>query len=184
MCITSGIVIKIYWPQFQEKVQKFACRIASGRWDASYKELLDLFQLPNVEERRLDLKLGLLFKIVHGLCHFPGIESFTTLQNYYPSRNSHCLQLNVPFAHTNWYKYSFFPQIYYIGILQIQIVYFLVLIHLLCIIYLNYVLPRAVQLSVSLYPSGHAPDQHNTIAIVCPLHNMHKVLQRKQRLLK
>ena len=74
-----------------EKVQKFACRIASGRRDSSYQELLDLFQLPNLEEHRLDLKLGLLFKILHGLCHFPGIESFTTLQNYYPSRNSHCL---------------------------------------------------------------------------------------------
>ena len=31
-----------------EKVQKFACRIASGRWDASYQELFDLFQLPNL----------------------------------------------------------------------------------------------------------------------------------------
>ena len=61
-------------------MQKFACRIASGRRDASYLEHLDLLQLPNLEERRLDLKLGLLFKILHDLCHFPGIESFTTLR--------------------------------------------------------------------------------------------------------
>ena len=88
-----------------------------ARWDASYQELPGLFQLPNLEERRLDLILGLLFKILHDLCHFPGIESFTTLQNYYPSRNSHCLQLNVPFAHTNSYKHSFSPTPYYIGIL-------------------------------------------------------------------
>ena len=92
-----------------ERVQKFACRVASRRWDTSYEELLDLFELPTLENRRLDLKLGLLFKILHGLCHFPDTESFITLRNYCPSRNTHCLQLPVPFAHTNSYKYSFIP---------------------------------------------------------------------------
>ena len=57
-------------------VQKFACRLAAHKWDASYLELLDL---PTLEECRLDLKLGLLFKILHGLCYFSESESLTTL---------------------------------------------------------------------------------------------------------
>ena len=84
-----------------EKVQKFACRMAAHRWDAGYQELLEIFELPSLEERRLNLKLGLLFKILHELCYFPETESFTTLRNYCPSRNTHCLYTAVPFAHTN-----------------------------------------------------------------------------------
>ena len=93
-----------------EKVQKLACRMAARRWNAGYQELLEIFELSSLEERRLNLKLGLLFKILHKLCYFPEMESFTTLRNYCSSRNTHCLQLTVPFAHTNSYKYSFFPR--------------------------------------------------------------------------
>ena len=92
-----------------EKVQKLACRMAARRWDAGYQDLLEIFELSSLEERRLDLKLGLLFKILHEFCYFPETESFTTLRNYCSSRSTHCLQLTVPFAHTNSYKYSFFP---------------------------------------------------------------------------
>ena len=53
-----------------ENVQKFACRIASARWDAGYEDLLKLFELQPLQERRLHAKLGLLFKIVHKLCLF------------------------------------------------------------------------------------------------------------------
>ena len=91
-----------------ENVQKFACKLASRQWDAGYQELLDLFELPTLEERRLELKLGLLFKMLHKMCYFPE-DSFTALRNYCPRRNAHCLQLSVPFAHTNSYMYSFFP---------------------------------------------------------------------------
>ena len=34
-----------------EDVQKFACRLASYQWDASYQELLQLYELPSQEER-------------------------------------------------------------------------------------------------------------------------------------
>ena len=40
----------------------------STAWDAGYK---DLVGLPPLEQRRNYLKLCLLFKITHGLCHFP-----------------------------------------------------------------------------------------------------------------
>ena len=50
-----------------ENVQKFAWRIASAKWDECYEELLLVFELPTLQERRLHTKLGLLYKIVHGL---------------------------------------------------------------------------------------------------------------------
>ena len=58
-----------------ESVQKFGLKLASRQWDAGYNELLDLFNLPTLEERRIHLKLGLLFKIVHNLCYFPHTPS-------------------------------------------------------------------------------------------------------------
>ena len=50
-----------------ENVQKFGLRIAARQWDAGYDDLLQLFDLPTLEERRTHLKLGLLFKIIHKL---------------------------------------------------------------------------------------------------------------------
>ena len=79
------------------------------QWDASYQELLvnELFELQPLEQRRLHLKLGLLFKILHQLCYFPSVP---TIRNCMPSlRISHSLQVDPPFAHTNAFKYSFFP---------------------------------------------------------------------------
>ena len=63
-----------------ENVQKFACKLASHQWDAGYQELLELFELPTLEERRLELKMGLLLKILHELCYFPETDSFMTLR--------------------------------------------------------------------------------------------------------
>ena len=59
-----------------EDVQKFACRLASHQWDSSYHDLLQLHELPSLEERRLYLKLGWMFKIIHNLCYYPDIPSF------------------------------------------------------------------------------------------------------------
>ena len=90
-----------------ENVQKFGCKLAAHQWDASYQELLELFELQPLEQRRLHLKLGLLFKILHRLCYFPSVPA---IRNSMPSlRISHSLQVDPPFAHTNAFKYSFFP---------------------------------------------------------------------------
>ncbi len=90
-----------------EDVQKFGLRLAAHQWDCSYQDLLEAFELPLLEERRLELKLGLLFKIVHNLCYFPSVPE---LRVGCPSlRTSHPLQLKLPLAHTNAYHYSFFP---------------------------------------------------------------------------
>ena len=69
-----------------ENVQKFACKLAFWQWDAGYQELIELLTL---EKRRFELKLGLLFKILHDL-------SISTLRHYCPSRNAHCLQIICP----------------------------------------------------------------------------------------
>ena len=45
-----------------EDVQKFALKVVTSKWDSSYDELLELAELKPLEDRRVELKLGLLFK--------------------------------------------------------------------------------------------------------------------------
>ena len=90
-----------------EDVQKFGCRLAAHQWNSGYQELLDLFELQSLEQRRLHLKLGLMFKIIHRLCYFPSIPARRS--NISNLRASHSFQLDPPFARTNAYKFSFFP---------------------------------------------------------------------------
>ena len=54
-----------------EKVQHFACKPATKCWDASYEELIGLWELPTLEERWVHMKLCLLYKIINELCYFP-----------------------------------------------------------------------------------------------------------------
>ena len=91
-----------------EDVQKFGCRLAAHQWDIGYQELLEMFDIQTLEQRRLHLKLGLMFKIIHRLCYFP---SFPEIRDNLPNlRATHSLQLVPPFARTNTYKNLFFPQ--------------------------------------------------------------------------
>ena len=90
-----------------EQVQAFACKMVSHRWDAGYEELLELLNIPSLQERRIHLKLGLLYKIIHGLCYFPD-EVFTFRPNLH-SRTMNPLTLQQPFARTNAFYYSFVP---------------------------------------------------------------------------
>ena len=90
-----------------EKVQKFACRMATKRWDAGYDELLDLLNLPSLVYRRTHLKLCQLYKIIHDLCYFP--DDIFTYQTNSTCRNVNSMSLLHPFAHTNAYYYSFVP---------------------------------------------------------------------------
>ena len=86
----------------------------------------------------------------------------------------YCLQLNVPFAHTNSYKYSFPPYHTTLEFFGYRLCFFLALTHLLCIVYLNnYVLPH-VTICFLFYQGMHLISI--IFAIVYPLHNMHKVL--------
>ena len=94
-----------------ENVQKFACRMATHNWNLNYHELLSLTHLPTLERRRLELKQGQLFKIIHNLCFFP--KQIVKLREQTPllsnNRSLHPLYLSQPRAHTNSYHYSFVP---------------------------------------------------------------------------
>ena len=45
--------------------------ICRKTWDQSYQSLLELFQIPTLEDRRIYLNLCSMFKIVHNLYYFP-----------------------------------------------------------------------------------------------------------------
>ena len=94
-----------------ENVQKFACRMATHKWNLAYNDLISLAKLSTLEGRRLEFKLGQLFEIVHNLCFFP--EDIVKLKEQTPllsnTRSLHPLYLHQPRAHTNSYQYSFVP---------------------------------------------------------------------------
>ena len=93
-----------------EKAKKFACKLAILKWGSSYEELLSLTDLKSLQDRRLDFKLGLIFKMVHtlALCYFPA-DSWAYRTKHRCSWNSNSLQLLRPPARTNAYLNSFFP---------------------------------------------------------------------------
>ena len=90
-----------------EDIQKFACKIATSRWDLGYQELLELTDIPSLATRRLHLKLCTLYKIVYGLCYFPP-DIFVPRVSY-SQRTSHCLSFHQPHAYTSSLQYSFVP---------------------------------------------------------------------------
>ena len=77
-----------------ENVQKFACRIATARWDDSYENLLELLNLQPLQERRTHARLGLLYRILYKLSYFPE-STFKLRENTPQSRGSHQLELQV-----------------------------------------------------------------------------------------
>ena len=64
-------------------------------------------ELKCLQNRRLDSKLGLIFKLVHSLCYFPD-NPWSFHANHRCSRNSNSLQLSRLLARTNAYIDSFF----------------------------------------------------------------------------
>ena len=83
-----------------ENVQKFALHMATRCWDSSYQDLLELVDLPTLEHQRLEVRLCLLYRIIHNLCYFD--SSVFALNTFC----SHCrfnlalfLKLSHPFAH-------------------------------------------------------------------------------------
>ena len=90
-----------------EDVQKFALWMATKQWDSGYQDLLDIMNVPSLADRRLQLKLALLYKIVHGMSYFP--SDILCPRTNYNLRTNHSLVIDQPYAHTNAYFYSFVP---------------------------------------------------------------------------
>ena len=69
--------------------------------------MLSIANIPRLRDRRLQLKLAQVFKIVHGLCYFP--DDVFTAQALHSSRLLRSDTLLCPFARTNYYYHSFVP---------------------------------------------------------------------------
>ena len=91
-----------------EQVQKFGLRMCTKRWNADYLELLSLFNIPSLRDRRLYLSLCTMYKIINELVDFP-INVFIPKPPTH-LRSSGLTSLFVqPFARTNSLKYSYVP---------------------------------------------------------------------------
>ena len=75
-----------------EDVQKCAFRMATKQWDSGYQELLDIMNVPSLADRRLQLKLALFYKIVHGMCYFP--SDILCPRTNYSLRTNHSLVID------------------------------------------------------------------------------------------
>ena len=89
-----------------ESVQKFALKMISHRWDIGYEELVNLVDLPTLKRRRLHLKLGEVYKIIHELCDFPDVFQVQATRS---NRLARDFTIHCPFARTNYFYHSFVP---------------------------------------------------------------------------
>ena len=89
-------------------MQKFALHMCAKNWDANYEELLQLFSVLNMQQRRAYLDLCSMFRIIHGLFHFPDIiYCHNDVQRVTRSSNPH--SFIYPFARTCYYYNSYVP---------------------------------------------------------------------------
>ena len=91
-----------------ENVQKFALRVCIKSWDCSYEQLVES-SLPSMQQRRNFSSLCHLYKIYHGMTHFPDapLEQHTSIYN---TRSTDSVTFKLPKVHMNGYKSSFFPR--------------------------------------------------------------------------
>ena len=91
-----------------EKVQKFALRMCTKNWMASYDNLLTCCNIPSLKTRRLYLKLLFLYQLVNELIVYPshGVSHRNLSVNI---RHGHPALLCRPFSRTQAYNMSFFP---------------------------------------------------------------------------
>ena len=91
-----------------ENVQRFALKVCTKSWDASYTSLLEATHLPSLQTRRTHAKLCNLFKIVNSLTFYPDAPT-QYRQQPYPSRSVHSSALVPLQCHSLQYQSSFFP---------------------------------------------------------------------------
>ena len=90
-----------------EKTQKFALRVCTREWSASYPDLLECCQVPTLSARRTTAKLCHLYKIIYGLAD---CEMAPIVQRVpkYSCRRSNPVQLKSLFAHTSHFQFSYY----------------------------------------------------------------------------
>ena len=92
-----------------EAVQRFTTKVCVKSWNTlDYQERLNKLHLETLQKRRSLFKQCHLFKLVHGLSNFPNSPITLAAPPHYNIRSNHNLFLNIPFASSNTYYYSFF----------------------------------------------------------------------------
>ena len=80
---------------------------ASEEGSCTYRDLLDLSELPTLQLRRTFLKLCYLYKIMNGFFIYPNTPLVS--RQIRPLRNSSCHLLERLPSRTNAYMHSYFP---------------------------------------------------------------------------
>ena len=94
--------------QALENVQKFALRVCFKSWSSNYATFLDTLSIPTLSDKRDTLKLCLLFNILTDRVTYPSCPTMLK-HTPYANRHTNTVQLMVPRAHINQFKYSFIP---------------------------------------------------------------------------
>ena len=95
-----------------EKVQQRAARFVCNNYDpmSNVTTMLNQLKWQKLEHRRDNSRLCLLFKIIQHQVHFH-INDIPTPAPITMTRQSHERNFLVPYARTDVYKYSFFPNV-------------------------------------------------------------------------
>ena len=108
---SRGAGCRIGWgllPRFKQRLMiicgLLAAELAEDWFHLGYEELLTNFNMPTLADRRLQLKLCTMYKIIHGLTYFPSVFVPRNTRTHIDSP-----LFIQPFARTNSYLYSFIP---------------------------------------------------------------------------
>ena len=93
-----------------ERVQKFGLRVSFKLWDADYSTLLERAGVPSLEARRRIAKICYLASLLHRAVHHPAALPECRVMDC--RLRSYATDILVqPFAKSNQYKFSFFPDV-------------------------------------------------------------------------
>ena len=93
-----------------EMVQRRAARFATNRYHntSSVTNMLSTLQWRSLADRRVDARLCLMFKIVHGLVEIPHQKYLIPFTR--SSRIHHNLAFQIPHSKADYHLFSFFPR--------------------------------------------------------------------------
>ena len=89
-----------------ERVQNQSVRFICRDWSTSYDTLLNQVGWIDLRTRRKFIRLIMCFKILKGFININALKKFHPASRI--GRNDNSLKLNVPFARTDCFKYSYF----------------------------------------------------------------------------
>ena len=112
-------VLDLSWKTLQrefEKMQKRAARFVTGNCDSetgSMTKILEQVKWESLKQRRKGSRLMVFYKGLKGQASIPVDNLKTPLRH---TRNHHSEPFQVPYARTDAYRHSFFPETIEFGI--------------------------------------------------------------------